>query len=85
MVANKADLRHLRTVPRDEAENFSRLNDVSLIETSALDNSNVEYAFETLISQMYHDLQNTQNSPADKTQYQPNLPTQPSSCCFNLN
>jgi hypothetical protein len=36
------------------------LNDVSLIETSALDNSNVEYAFETLISQMYHDLQNTQ-------------------------
>jgi len=85
MVANKADLRHLRTVPRDEAENFSRLNDVSLIETSALDNSNVEYAFETLISQMYHDLQNTQNGPADETLYQPNLPTQPSSCCFNLN
>ena len=29
------------------------MNDVSFIETSAMDNTNVEYAFETLISKMY--------------------------------
>ncbi|XP_023344802.1 GTP-binding protein ypt3 [Eurytemora carolleeae] len=54
MVGNKSDLRHLRTVTRLEAEDFAKKNDVSFLETSALDTSNVEYAFETLISDMYH-------------------------------
>uniref|UniRef100_UPI00398F1166 ras-related protein Rab-11A-like n=1 Tax=Pristiophorus japonicus TaxID=55135 RepID=UPI00398F1166 len=53
LVGNKSDLRHLRAVPTDEAKTFAEKNDVSFIETSALDSTNVEIAFHTVLTEIY--------------------------------
>ncbi|GAA5870845.1 hypothetical protein JCM16303_001605 [Sporobolomyces ruberrimus] len=53
LVGNKSDLRHLRAVPTDEATLFSQENGLSFIETSALDASNVENAFQTILTEIY--------------------------------
>ncbi|KAF8440087.1 GTPase [Boletus edulis BED1] len=47
LVGNKSDLKHLRAVPTEEAKNFASDNELSFIETSALDASNVESTFQT--------------------------------------
>ncbi|KAK0442853.1 ras family-domain-containing protein [Armillaria borealis] len=52
LVGNKSDLKHLRAVPTDEAKAFSVENGLSFIETSALDASNVESAFQTILTGM---------------------------------
>ncbi|TRM59816.1 GTPase [Schizophyllum amplum] len=53
LVGNKSDLKHLRAVPTDEAKAFSTENALSFIETSALDASNVESAFQTILTDIY--------------------------------
>ena len=50
LVGNKSDLRHLRAVPTDEARAFAEKNGLSFIETSALDSTNVEVAFQTILT-----------------------------------
>ena len=52
LVGNKSDLKHLRAVPTDEAKAFAAENGRSFIETSALDASNVESAFQTILTGM---------------------------------
>ena len=47
---NKSDLRHLRAVPTDEAKAFAERNTLSFIETSALDSTNVETAFQNILT-----------------------------------
>jgi Ras-related protein Rab-11A len=54
LVGNKSDLRHLRAVPTDEAKAFAKENSLSFIETSALDASNVEIAFQNILTGAYH-------------------------------
>lgn len=54
LVGNKSDLRHLRAVPTDEAKSFAEKNNLSFIETSALDSSNVEQAFQQILTEIYH-------------------------------
>ncbi|MCJ1323446.1 hypothetical protein MMC10_000106 [Thelotrema lepadinum] len=54
LVGNKSDLRHLRAVPTDEAKQFASDNSLSFIETSALDASNVELAFQNILTEIYH-------------------------------
>lgn len=53
LVGNKSDLRHLRAVPTDEAKAFAEKNNLSFIETSALDSSNVENAFQHILTAIY--------------------------------
>lgn len=53
LVGNKSDLRHLREVPTEEAREFSERNKLSFIETSALDSSNVELAFQNILTEIY--------------------------------
>ncbi|KAL9714695.1 Rab GTPase ypt31 [Leucoagaricus gongylophorus] len=53
LVGNKSDLKHLRAVPTDEAKTFATENQLSFIETSALDASNVESAFQTILTDIY--------------------------------
>ncbi|TKR96300.1 hypothetical protein L596_010342 [Steinernema carpocapsae] len=53
LVGNKTDLRHLRAVPTDEARKFAEENELFFIETSALDNTNVEAAFLKILSEIY--------------------------------
>ena len=50
LVGNKSDLRHLRAVPTEEAKAFAAENSLSFIETSALDASNVELAFQNILT-----------------------------------
>jgi Ras-related protein Rab-11A len=67
LVGNKSDLRHLRAVPTEEAKQFASMyegcrdrvlltstgeNNLSFIETSALDASNVELAFQNILTGM---------------------------------
>ncbi|KAI9224924.1 ras family-domain-containing protein [Blastocladiella britannica] len=53
LVGNKSDLRHLRAVPTDEAKQFAADNGLSFIETSALDSTNVELAFQKILTEIY--------------------------------
>lgn len=53
LVGNKADLRHLRAVPTDEARSFSERENMFFMETSALDATNVEQAFTHVLTQIY--------------------------------
>lgn len=50
LVGNKSDLRHLRAVPTEEAKSFAERNGLSFIETSALDSTNVETAFQNILT-----------------------------------
>jgi len=53
LVGNKKDLRHMRQVQTDEAKDFCKQNKLFFIETSALADSNVATAFETILKEIY--------------------------------
>lgn len=53
LVGNKKDLRHMRQVQTDEAKEFCKKNKLFFIETSALADSNVTAAFETILKEIY--------------------------------
>eukprot|EP01115_Flamella_aegyptia_P008441 TRINITY_DN35194_c0_g1_i1.p1 TRINITY_DN35194_c0_g1~~TRINITY_DN35194_c0_g1_i1.p1 ORF type:complete len:215 (-),score=53.48 TRINITY_DN35194_c0_g1_i1:96-740(-) len=53
LVGNKCDLKDLREVPTDDAKEFAEKNSLSLIETSALDSTNVEVAFTNILTDIY--------------------------------
>lgn len=49
LVGNKTDLAQAREVPMEEAKMFADNNGLLFVETSALDSTNVEEAFETIL------------------------------------
>eukprot|EP01006_Ploeotia_vitrea_P038562 TRINITY_DN66249_c4_g12_i1.p1 TRINITY_DN66249_c4_g12~~TRINITY_DN66249_c4_g12_i1.p1 ORF type:complete len:224 (-),score=102.98 TRINITY_DN66249_c4_g12_i1:163-834(-) len=53
LVGNKKDLRHMRQVQTDEAKSFCEQQNLFFIETSALSDSNVTGAFETILKEIY--------------------------------
>ncbi|XP_037088655.1 ras-related protein Rab-11A-like [Pollicipes pollicipes] len=53
LVGNKADLRHLRTVSCEEGRALAERHGLSFVETSALDSTNVDAAFENIITEIY--------------------------------
>uniref|UniRef100_A0AAY5K2D2 small monomeric GTPase n=1 Tax=Esox lucius TaxID=8010 RepID=A0AAY5K2D2_ESOLU len=95
LVGNKSDLRHLRAVPTDEARAFAEKHGLSFLETSALDSSNVELAFQTILTAIYNIVSQRQISSRTDADFSPNSnvvpitvqPTQnaskPSACCQN--
>ncbi|KAK3234455.1 Ras-related protein Rab-11A [Cymbomonas tetramitiformis] len=54
LVGNKSDLRHLRTVNTEEASAFCEKESLSFIETSALESTNVELAFQQILTEIYN-------------------------------
>lgn len=54
LVGNKADLRHLRAVPTQEAKDFAEREKTFFMETSALEALNVDQAFTEVLTQIYH-------------------------------
>ncbi|KAI8867611.1 small GTPase [Ramicandelaber brevisporus] len=54
LVGNKSDLRHLRAVTTEDGKAFAMEKGMSFIETSALDATNVEQAFQELLARIYH-------------------------------
>jgi len=53
LVGNKTDLRHLRAVTTVDAQNFAEAEGLSYIETSALEATNVEEAFQLILGDIY--------------------------------
>ncbi len=49
LIGNKTDLKHLREVPVDDAKKFAAKNGLLYSETSALEGSNVQEAFNMLV------------------------------------
>ncbi|XP_072975330.1 ras-related protein Rab11C-like [Typha angustifolia] len=54
MVGNKSDLNHLRSVSEDDAQVLAEKEGLSFLETSALEAFNIEKAFQTILSEIYH-------------------------------
>lgn len=53
LVGNKSDLKHLRAVPTEEAKALATEHGLFFIETSAMDASNVEAAFQNILTEVY--------------------------------
>ncbi|KAL5975951.1 Ras-related protein RABA4d [Asimina triloba] len=53
LIGNKSDLGSLRAVPTEDAKDFSQTENLSFIETSALEATNVETAFLTVLTEIY--------------------------------
>ncbi|XP_034030107.1 RAB11a, member RAS oncogene family, like [Thalassophryne amazonica] len=71
LVGNKSDLRHLRAVPTDEARAFAEKNGLSFLETSALDSTNVEQAFHTILTAIYNIVSQRQMSGRSDSDFSP--------------
>ncbi|KAE8724790.1 Ras-related protein RABA2a [Hibiscus syriacus] len=53
LIGNKTDLKHLRAVAMEDGQSFAEKEGLSFIETSALEATNVEKAFQTILSEIY--------------------------------
>lgn len=53
LVGNKSDVKHLREITTPIAKAFAELNGLFFIETSALDSTNVELAFQSILIEIY--------------------------------
>ena len=53
LVGNKSDLGSLRAVPTEDAKEFAQRESLFFMETSALESTNVESAFLTVLTEIY--------------------------------
>ncbi|KAJ7946557.1 Ras-related protein like [Quillaja saponaria] len=53
LIGNKTDLKHLQAVATEDAQSYAEKEGLSFIETSALEATNVEKAFQTILSEIY--------------------------------
>ena len=53
LTGNKADLKHLRAVKTEEAATYSQKHNLAFVETSALEGTGVEKAFEIVLHEIY--------------------------------
>ncbi|KAG5580916.1 hypothetical protein R3W88_026883 [Solanum pinnatisectum] len=53
LIGNKTDLKHLRAVATEDAQSYAEREGLSFIETSALEATNVEKAFQMNLSEIY--------------------------------
>ncbi|XP_020582301.1 ras-related protein RGP1-like [Phalaenopsis equestris] len=53
LIGNKSDLSTLRAVPTEDAKEFAQRESLYFMETSALESTNVESAFQTLLTEIY--------------------------------
>lgn len=53
LVGNKSDLGSLRDVPTEDAKEFAQKENLFFMETSALEATNVEQAFATVLTEIY--------------------------------
>ncbi|XP_044481596.1 ras-related protein Rab11C [Mangifera indica] len=54
MAGNKSDLNHLRAVSEEDGHSLAEKEGLSFLETSALESTNVEKAFQTILTEIYH-------------------------------
>eukprot|EP01091_Cochliopodium_minus_P012016 TRINITY_DN354_c0_g1_i21.p1 TRINITY_DN354_c0_g1~~TRINITY_DN354_c0_g1_i21.p1 ORF type:complete len:125 (+),score=22.91 TRINITY_DN354_c0_g1_i21:158-532(+) len=65
LVGNKCDLNNLREVPTEQAKQFASENQLFFIETSALDSTNVDLAFQNILVEIYKHNLNDRNVDED--------------------
>ncbi|KAM7508989.1 hypothetical protein LguiA_019442 [Lonicera macranthoides] len=53
LIGNKSDLRTLQAVPTEDAKEFAQRESLYFMETSALESTNVESAFLTVLTEIY--------------------------------
>ncbi|KAK9265437.1 hypothetical protein L1049_015399 [Liquidambar formosana] len=53
LIGNKTDLKHLRAVATEDAQGYAEKEGLSFIETSALEATNVENAFQKILAEIY--------------------------------
>ncbi|XP_074583092.1 ras-related protein RABA2a-like [Curcuma longa] len=53
LVGNKTDIKHQRAVASEDAHSYAEKEGLSFIETSALDATNVEQAFQMILAEIY--------------------------------
>ncbi|KAF9664304.1 hypothetical protein SADUNF_Sadunf16G0004400 [Salix dunnii] len=54
MAGNKSDLKHLRAVQEEDGHALAEKEGLSFLETSALEGTNIEKAFQTILTEIYH-------------------------------
>ncbi|KAK2642196.1 hypothetical protein Ddye_023959 [Dipteronia dyeriana] len=54
MAGNKSDLNHLRAVQEEDGHSLAEREGLSFLETSALEATNIEKAFQTILTEIYH-------------------------------
>ena len=54
MAGNKCDLNHLRAVSEKDGQGLAEREELSFLETSALEATNIEKAFQTVLTEIYH-------------------------------
>ncbi|KAL4318099.1 hypothetical protein GQ457_18G006090 [Hibiscus cannabinus] len=54
MAGNKSDLNHLRAVSEDDGHGLAEKEGLSFLETSALEATNIEKAFQTVLNEIYN-------------------------------
>ncbi|XP_010033086.2 ras-related protein Rab11C [Eucalyptus grandis] len=54
LAGNKSDLNHIRAVPVEDGQAFADKEGLLVLETSALDATNIERAFQTILTQINH-------------------------------
>ena len=50
LVGNKSDLKYLRMINKEDAQQFAKIHDILFIETSALDGENIDEAIGMLVT-----------------------------------
>ncbi|CAI5487532.1 unnamed protein product [Closterium sp. Naga37s-1] len=93
LVGNKTDLAHLRAVPTEKGLELAEREGMFFMETSALDATNVDEAFETVIAEIYNHVSkrlpshDEENGKLNLSGKKLNLPDDGSSrggmCCSN--
>ncbi|KAM8870986.1 ras-related protein Rab-25b isoform 2-T2 [Spinachia spinachia] len=89
LVGNKSDLESERSVPKEEAKDFAEKNGLLFLETSALESTNVEAAFNNVLAEIHRKADSkevvrgpisavTLNSSSAET------PEQEKACCRNI-
>lgn len=66
LIGNKTDLKHLRAVATEDAQGFAEREGLSFIETSALEATNVEKAFQTILAEIYRIISKKTISSSDE-------------------
>ncbi|XP_051575430.1 ras-related protein Rab-25-like [Myxocyprinus asiaticus] len=92
LVGNKTDLAAVRSVPTEDAKDFAEKNGLLFMETSALESTNVEAAFNTVLTEIHKKVSSkevTRGSINAVTLSQPKAPAADAQedkkpCCKNM-
>lgn len=70
LIGNKCDLGSLRAVPTEDAQEFAERENLCFMETSALESTNVESAFMTVLTEIYRIISKKTLNAADGSAYE---------------